>query len=130
MCYCALVLSVAASLASAQDSGPTIADSNEALARAEAACDDYEWSEALAWFEVAAEAGDRRAQQVAGMMLLYGDRLYPGIARDTERAKAWLQRAKAQGDEEAAFMLARIERAAALATPPAVATVPRARQAN
>lgn len=109
---------------------PSIAYSNEALARAEAACDDYKWSEALAWFEAAAEAGDRRAQQVAGLMHLYGDRLYPGIARDTERAKAWLQRAKAQGSEEAAFMLARIERAAALATPPAGATVPRARRAN
>jgi TPR repeat protein len=63
-------------------------------------------------------------------MHLYGDRLYPGIARDTDRAKAWLQRAKAQGGEEAAFMLARIERAEALATPPAVATVPRARRAH
>jgi quercetin dioxygenase-like cupin family protein len=109
---------------------PSIADANEALVRAAAACDEYKWREALAWFEVAAEAGDRRAQLVAGLMHLYGDRLYPGIARDTERAKAWLQRAEARGSEEAAYMLARIKRAAALATPPAVATVPRAPPAN
>lgn len=109
---------------------PSLASSNEALALADAACDDYKWSEAIAWFEAAAEAGDRRAQQVAGLMHLYGDRLYPGIERDTERAKAWLQRAMAQGSEEAAFMLSRIEPAAALATPPAVVTVPRARRAN
>jgi TPR repeat protein len=89
---------------------PSVAYSNDALARAEEACENYQWLEALGWFEVAAESGDRRAQQVAGLMHLYGDRLYPGIERDTGRAKAWFYRAEAQGSVEAKYLLARLER--------------------
>jgi TPR repeat protein len=89
---------------------PSIAYPNEALDRAEEACENYDWPQALAWFEVAAQAGDRRAQQLAGFMLLYGDRLYSGVQRDYERARTWLERAQAQGSEEAKYMLSRLER--------------------
>jgi len=89
---------------------PSVAHSNDALARAEEACENYRWLEALAWFEVAAEYGDRRAQQIAGLMHLYGDRMYPGVERDVGRAKAWFYRAEAQGSVEAKYLLARLER--------------------
>jgi TPR repeat protein len=89
---------------------PSVAYSNEALDRAEEACENYDWPQALAWFEVAAQDGNRRAQQIAGFMLLYGDRLYSGVQRDYERARMWLERAKAQGSEEAKYMLSRLER--------------------
>jgi len=89
---------------------PSIAWSNDALARAEEACENYQWLEALTWFEVAAESGDRRAQQIAGLMHLYGDRMYPGIERSVGSAKAWFYRAEAQGSVEAKYMLARLER--------------------
>jgi len=89
---------------------PSVAYPNEALDRAEEACENYDWPQALAWFEVAAQDGDRRAQQIAGFMLLYGDRLYSGVQRDYERARTWLERAKAQGSEEARHMLSRLER--------------------
>jgi TPR repeat protein len=89
---------------------PSVARPDDALERAEEACENYQWREALAWFEVAAESGDRRAQQIAGLMSLYGERLYPGVARDVGRAKAWLYRAEAQGSIEAKHMLARLER--------------------
>lgn len=88
---------------------PSIARSNDALVRAEEACENYQWPEALAWFEVAAESGDARAQQIAGLMNLYGERLYPGVTRDVGRAKAWLYRAEAQGSVEAKHMLERLE---------------------
>ena len=89
---------------------PSVAYSKDALARAEEACENYQWLEALTWFEVAAESGDRRAQQIAGLMHLYGNRLYPGIERNTGRAKAWFYRAEAQGSVEAKYLLARLER--------------------
>ena len=89
---------------------PSVAYSNDALTRAEEACENYQWLEALTWFEVAAESGDRRAQQIAGLMHLYGDRMYPGIERSVGSAKAWFYRAEAQGSVEAKYLLARLER--------------------
>jgi TPR repeat protein len=100
----AIALFAAAALA------PAIAHASDALERAEEACENYQWREALAWFEVVAESGDARAQQIAGLMNLYGERLYPGVARDVGRAKAWLYRAEAQGSEEAKYILSRLER--------------------
>jgi TPR repeat protein len=84
--------------------------SADALARAEAACDAHDWPEALAWFEVAAESGDRGAQKIAGLMHLYGERMYAGVERNLGRAKAWLYRAETQGSTDAQDMLARLER--------------------
>jgi TPR repeat protein len=89
---------------------PSVAHPNDALARAEEACNNYQWLEALVWFEVAAESGDRRAQQIAGLMHRYGERLYTGVERNVERAKAWFYRAEAQGSVEAKYLLARLER--------------------
>lgn len=88
----------------------SVARANDALARAEEACGDYRWLEALACFEVAGESGDRRAQQIAGLMHLYGDRMYPGTERSVGRGNAWFYRAEAQGSVEARYLLARLER--------------------
>ena len=107
---------------------PSIARSNDPLVRAEEACENYQWHEALGWFEVAAESGDPRAQQIAGLMNLYGERLYPGVARDVGRAKAWLYRAEAQGSLEAKHMLARLERNPAIDPARLFASVPDAPQ--
>lgn len=93
---------------------PPAAYPGDARARAEAACDAHDWPDALAWYEVAGESGDRSAQMIAGLMNLYGDRLYPGIQRDSERAKAWLRRAAAQGSADAGRMLVQLEREPAL----------------
>ncbi len=93
---------------------PTAGYPDDALARAEAACDAHEWPDALAWYEIAGESGDRGAQLIAGLMNLYGDRLYPGVERNVERAKAWLHRAAAQGSTDAGRMLAQLEREPAL----------------
>ena len=109
---------------------PQAAYSNDALARAEEACENYQWRDALAWFEVAAESGDARAQQIAGLMNLYGERLYPGVARDVGRAKAWLYRAEAQGSLEAKHMLARLERNPGLDPARLFASVPDAPQSK
>lgn len=89
---------------------PQAAYPDDAFARAEEACENYQWREALAWFEVAGESGDARAQQIAGLMNLYGERLYPGVTRDVGRAKAWLSRAEVQGSVEAKHFLGRLER--------------------
>ena len=102
--YIVLAIAVAALLA------PAAVHSQEAMARAQAACDARDWPEALGWFEVAAEHGDREAQQTVALMHLYGAQLYAGVERDVGRAKAWLYRAEAQGSVVAKSMLARLER--------------------
>jgi TPR repeat protein len=107
---------------------PSVAYSKDALARAEEACENYQWLEALGWFEVAAESGDRRAQQIAGLMHLYGDRMYPGIERSVGRAKAWFYRAEAQGSVEATYMLAWLERNPAIDPARLIASIPDAPQ--
>jgi len=56
----------------------------------------------------AAEAGDRAAQEMLGLMYLYGSRLYGnGIKRDTAEAERWLERAAAQGSVLARQLLRR-----------------------
>jgi TPR repeat protein len=109
---------------------PSVAYPDDALSRAEEACENYQWSDALAWFEIAAESGDARAQRIAGLMNLYGERLYPGVARDVGRAKAWLYRAEAQGSIEARHMLARLERNPAIDPARLFASVPDAAQSR
>jgi TPR repeat protein len=95
-------------LAAAALMAPGLARAEDAMALAEAACDAHEWPDALAWFEKAADRGDVKAQTIAALMYLYGDRLYPGVERDVPRAVAWLRRAQAAGSAEAGFMLARL----------------------
>jgi TPR repeat protein len=101
-----VVLTIAAAMLLA----PAVVQSQDAMARAQAACDAYDWPEALAWFEVAAEDGDRQAQQTVALMHLYGAQLYAGVERDVGRAKAWMYRAEAQGSTVAKHMLVRLER--------------------
>ena len=52
----------------------------------------------------AAEEGDRFAQQIVGNGYLYGN----GIAKDTERGVAWLEKSASQGNGSAQMELARL----------------------
>src|SRR5262245_34764795 len=85
------------------------ARADEALTRAASAASNGEWSEALCWYEIAAEDGDLRAKETIALMYLVGERLYPGIEQSVAHARAWYYRAQAQGSTLASRMLADIE---------------------
>lgn len=82
----------------------------EDLDRAIAAIEAYDYPRALPPLREAAGRGDRRAQRLFGLMLLHGEQLYRGVSADPAEAMAWLRKASAQGDEHAAWVVARIER--------------------
>lgn len=70
------------------------------------AVDGYRYSEALMYFQRAAEQGNRNAERNLALMRLYGDLLYGReISRNQKEAKRWLQQAAADGCEVSAFML-------------------------
>src|SRR5262245_1012282 len=102
-----VILAAAIALASAfvanADQTPTT--------RAHLAASDGEWQEALRWFTVAAEDGDVTAKETVAWIYLNGAGLFPGVERDVPLAKAWYQRAAAQGSATATRMLAQIDRA-------------------
>lgn len=76
------------------------------LATADAEYEVQHYAAALAAYEQAAHQGDHRAQEVAGLMCLYGDALYgPQVSRDLPRARYWLQQAAAGGSEVAQSLL-------------------------
>lgn len=65
---------------------------------------------ALAEYRRAAEAGERSAQEIVGLMYLYGPRLYgTAVDRDVAAAKLWLCRAAAQQSEVARYVVARLD---------------------
>lgn len=102
-----VILAAAIALAS-----PFAASADQTPAtRAYLAASDGEWQEALRLFVVAAEDGDVTARETVAWMYLNGPALFPGIERDVPLAKAWYQRAEAQGSATATRMLAQIERA-------------------
>lgn len=77
------------------------------LQRAHAALEAYDYPRALAPLRSAAAGGDRRAQRLLGFMLLHGEQLYRGIRADRAEALSWLRKAAAQGEEQAAWFVAR-----------------------
>ena len=74
------------------------------------AIESCDYPRALQPLRVAAAEGDRDAQRLLGFMLLHGAQLYRGVDVDRPEAIAWLRKASAQGDEQAAWVIARIER--------------------
>jgi TPR repeat protein len=80
------------------------------LDRAIVAIETFDYPRALGPLREAAAAGDRRAQRLLGFMLLHGEQLYRGVGSDVAEALLWLRKAAAQGDEQAAWAVARIER--------------------
>jgi TPR repeat protein len=78
------------------------------------AMSEYEighYREAMSWLAIAGENGDVRAQQMLGLMHVYGEALYgPAVPRDPGLARAWLYRAEAQGSGVARYALARLDR--------------------
>ncbi len=79
------------------------------LDRAMIAIEAYDYPRALPPLRTAATQGDRRAQRLLGFMLLHGERLFRGISADPTEAMTWFRKASAQGDEQAAWVVARIE---------------------
>lgn len=73
----------------------------EALALAE----DGRYLAALDPLQIAAEAGDVRAQRMLGQWLYYGGALATGIPRDLSAAQKWLRRAADQEDPVARHYL-------------------------
>lgn len=65
------------------------------------------FADALTLYERAAESGNCRAQEIAGLMHLHGPRLYgPAVPADAARARHWLSRAAGQGSPVACTLLA------------------------
>jgi len=82
------------------------ARANDARTLGEAAYEVQHYAAALAAFERAGSAGDLRAQEMAGLMHLYGSTLYGAqVPRDAKRAEDWLARAALQGSEVARCVL-------------------------
>lgn len=80
---------------------------------ADLAYDTQHYAEALRLYEAAAAKGDLRAQEIAGLMHLYGDAMYgSGVKRDKAQAAKWLRMADEQGSEMARRLLPRLELAA------------------
>ncbi len=72
---------------------------------------DGRYMDAISALAIAAEDGDVRAQRLLGLMYVYGESLYgPAVHRDVGLGRAWLYRASAQGDKDAAWTLARLDR--------------------
>lgn len=93
----------------------------------EQALTEYEighYREAISWLSIAGENNDVRAQQMLGMMYVYGESLYgAAVPRNLGLARAWLYRAEAQGSGVARYALARLDRGQPV--PPVLAIVNR-----
>jgi|APFre7841882724_1041349.scaffolds.fasta_scaffold00271_9 TPR repeat protein len=87
------------------------------------ALNEYEighYREAISWLSIAGENNDVRAQQMLGLMYVYGESLYgAAVPRDVGLARSWLYRAEAQGSGVARYALARLD--SGQPVPPAVA---------
>lgn len=106
----ASTVAIAALLATVLPAPAQAASDTEA---ADIAYDTQHFSEALALYERAAAEGDRRAQEVAGLMLFCGETLYgEAVPRDKARAAQWFAKAAAQGSPMATEMLRSLERIA------------------
>ncbi len=103
-------VAIAAVLATALPAPAWAASDVEA---ADVAYETQHYSEALALYERAAAAGDRRAQEIAGLMLFCGENLYgEAVPRDKARAAQWLAKAAAQGSAMARDLLRSLQEVA------------------
>lgn len=95
-------------------------DTRDAWEQALIEYDAGHYRDAVSWLAIAAENNDVRAQQMLGMMHVYGPALYgAAVPRDLGLAKAWLYRAEAQGSDLARFAIARLNKGQPV--PPTVA---------
>lgn len=86
-------------------------DARDCYAEALQAYEIGRYQDALSWLSVAAEDNDVRAQQMLGLMYVYGEALYgPEVPRNPGLGKAWLYRAEAQGSAVARFTLSRLDK--------------------
>ena len=79
----------------------TVASPQEDYLKGKAAADAKNYAEAVKWWKPAAEQGHMEAQTSLGVLYMTGG----GVEQDLDKAKEWLQRAAAQGDENAAGMI-------------------------
>jgi TPR repeat protein len=78
------------------------------LEAALSAADDRRYAEAFRLFVSSAAAGNVAAQRTAGLMALYGERLYGDeVRRNFTVARQWLDEAARQGDEVSRLLLRR-----------------------
>ncbi len=92
---------------------PAQQDARNAFDEAVAQYEIGHYREAVSWLSIAGENGDVRAQQMLGLMHLYGDALYGAeVPRDLGLARAWLYRAEAQGSGVARYALTKLDRGA------------------
>lgn len=79
----------------------------------EQAMDDYahaRYVRAEFGFRAAADLGDVRAQEILGLMYVFGPNLYPGIPQNRHEAAVWLERAARGGSDSARHMYCAITR--------------------
>jgi TPR repeat protein len=87
-----------------------LCSADEAIQRAGEAYEVQNFAEAMALYEVAAEAGSLLACEILGVMYLVGEDLYPAhVKRDYGKAGFWLAKAAGVPDSVAQVLLARME---------------------
>ena len=79
----------------------TVASPQENYLKGKAAADAKNYAKAVRWWELAAEQGHMEAQTGLAVLYMTGG----GVEQDMDKAKQWLQRAAAQGEENAVAML-------------------------
>jgi TPR repeat protein len=91
----------------------------DALVEAEEALRDGRCAVAIERYRAAALAGDPRAQQALGYLLVYGDRLCKGASAEPVEGMRWLATAGAQGEAAAAYSARAWAARGVAAAPPA-----------
>ena len=85
---------------------PPLASAHDDLEPALAAYERSHYAEAVDLLRPPAEGGNPRAQEMLGLMHLYGSRLYGAqVPRDLEQARYWLRRAALAGSAVARHAL-------------------------
>ena len=93
--------------------GPALAEPADApiVQQAGQALDEHDYGQALALLRQAADQGNASAARSAGLMLLYGQRLYGAqVASDRALAQHYLGRAAALGCEVSRITLQQLDR--------------------
>ncbi len=85
---------------------PAVALANDDVERALEAYERSHYAESVRLLHPAAAGGNLRAQEMLGLMHLYGAALYgTEVPRDLDQARYWLKRAEAAGSAVAAHAL-------------------------
>jgi TPR repeat protein len=85
---------------------PCVADASETWTQALEALGDYNYLKAVPLIRDSARAGNVRAQEMLGLMLIHGEALVAGTLQpDRAEALSWLAKAAAGGSEVARHLL-------------------------